>query len=155
MTSVSILVDVSNIYHGVMKKWGTGAKLDYSALISFCSEWGTIVNKTIYAARIDANMGFINGLQARGWVARTRLPKRRDDGTIRCDLDVDIAVDIVTSTSDLVIVCSADGDLAPAVMKRKCYVIGCNISRDLCRCAKAVFEIPPSLLEAKDHVLRT
>ena len=74
----------------------------------------------------------------------------------KADWDVGIAIDMVTTVEgnsiDMMIICTADGDMTPAVewvisKGINVIILACGISRDLKNTATKFIEIPESFLE--------
>lgn len=154
---VFVAVDVSNIYYCAKMKFG-GRKINYRKVLSVCSEHGDVIQATAYAAQIDNQASkFFECLQIYGFDLRIKVPKEYGTGDQikrKADHDVTIAMDMVRFAPrvETMILCTADGDLIPAVefvknLGCKVIVIGCGVSNDLRNIADRTIEIGPSLLE--------
>jgi uncharacterized LabA/DUF88 family protein len=162
---VGIFVDVCNLYYCLQKKY-KNRKLDYGKYLEFLQTLGKTVHAIAYGAHVNNEAKpFIIKLKKLGYVPKFKTPKkiRTDTGEIfhKADWDVGMVVDIVDLLDDLdvVVLGTADGDLAPLVewVKRhnKTVVIfGCRISSDLKACADVCIEIPASLLETRNETVK-
>jgi uncharacterized LabA/DUF88 family protein len=156
---VHVYADVSNLYHCIGLKW-RGRKLDYQALMNFVAKrWARPTRAYAYGAQMEHEAaGFIHCLKKSGWTPKYKVLKRHDRNgqpRVKVGWDVGIAIDMVQSVAeaDLLVLCSADGGMAPAVQYVReegvdVIVVACGISRDLKKVTTCI-EIPESLLEAK------
>ena len=156
MTTVAIVVDVSNLYYCVKKEYEK--KVDYKAFKEYVSGFGDIKKCVAFGAqRKEEAAGFIQALQHFGFECRFKSPKEyMTDGVVKrkADWDVSIALELIELARevDLIVLGCADGDLSPAVLEvqkmgKRVLVIGTGISSDLRDITDCV-EIPPSMLES-------
>ena len=161
MKRIGIFADVSNLYYCIRKKY-RGKKLDYRKYYEFIVDFGEISQAIAYGAQIgNEAAGFIHALKAIGFQAKYKVPKQyyEDNKTRRkADWDVGITIDVVNMAErlDIIVLGSADGDLAPLVdwCRQKgidVIVIACGISRELKDTANEYIEIPESLLEIQNE----
>lgn len=153
---VGVFCDISNLYYCINKKFFK-RKLDYEAYLKYCKDLGEVQHAIAYGAQMENEArGFIHCLRRIGFEPKYKAPKDYHNNTNfkrKADWDVGIAIDIVRYIDrvDLIILGSADGDMAPAVEWAKergveVIVLACGISRELKDITKYV-EIPESMLE--------
>ena len=153
MKKAGVFLDVSNLYYCLQKKYNR--KLDYAKYLAYIADLYEPSNVFAYVAlRGNQNLGFIHALEKLGMTIRSREVKEFGDGKRKCDLDVEIVLDMVNTAPkmDVCVLGTADGDLAPAVnwltgRSVDTIVMGCGISADLKNVARSVIEIPHTLLE--------
>jgi len=164
MKKTGIFVDVSNIFYCV-KNNINNRRVDYLELYEYCEDFGDIQTAIAYGSQIDNDSktnSFKAFLSRSGYIVKyeTIVGKKGDDGQLkyRGDQDVKIAIDMVTIPNlDLVILVSADGDLAPALAHLSSrgvdtMVIGQGISNKLKEAARHWIEIGEDLLETPTNV---
>lgn len=158
MKRVGLFLDVSNLYYCLGLKYKR--KLNYAAYRTFCNDFGDIVQAIAYGAQIDNEAAnFIRRLKELTFTTKYKPPKVFKSGEKKADWDVGITIDMVQSSDrlDLIVLGSADSDLAPAVEWAKnkgitVIVLACGISKELKEVATKWIEIPESLLESKRDV---
>lgn len=154
---ILIIADVSNLYYCVRKRFGK--KLDYSRLLDVARNGHEVVEAFAYGAELDgAAIHFKKALEHIGFTPKYKEAKVfHKPGTDRqdrkADWDVGMAMDIVRFLDqvDIVILCSADGDLAPCVeyikeQGKECVILACGISHELKNCATHWIEIDEEML---------
>lgn len=149
---------MSNLYYCIKKKF-KGRKLNYDKLMDYLEGYGKIEMAKAYGAQMDNEAeAFIERLEDAGFETIYQTPRvyRVKNGKERrkADWDVTIAMEMldVAASVDLIILCTADGDLKPAVERVQSLgtdviVLACAISRDLRDAAFKDIEIPESLLQ--------
>lgn len=165
MKRLGIFVDVSNLYYCISKKFDK-RKLDYRKYYKFIADLGEVQQAIAYGCQMhgEAN-GFLNCLKKIGFTTKYKATKtfHNSDGLRhKADQDVQIAIDIVNMlpAMDMIILGSADGDLAPAVEWARMHgvdvvILASGISRDLKEVATKFIEIPESLLEDRREITKT
>lgn len=148
-----MIVDVSNLYYTVKKRFGDSARLNYERFLSRLQGLTDIQRAIAYGSDMNhAASGFKAVLHRLGFETKYKAPKifGQEDGkeTRKADWDVGMAMDVVRNLDrfDLVILLTADGDLAPCVeyikeQGKKCWVFGCGISRELKTACDQWYEI--------------
>lgn len=156
MKRVGLFADVSNLYYTVKNKHGK--KVSYKRLYEYMADLGKVTVAKAYVPAIGKQAdNFLSALREAKWDVTVKVPKtyRNADGSIRrkCDLDVNICMDVVGNIGsfDLLVLCTADGDLLPLVQHvravgKQVLVFGCGISNELAKSGRCA-EIPESLLE--------
>ncbi len=112
MQTVSIFVDVQNIYYTT--KQAFGRNFDYNKFWSFATKNRKVVNAFAYAiSRPDEKQKqFQNILRGIGFQIKLKPFIQRFDGSAKGDWDVGITLDIIENAakSDVIILLSGDGD---------------------------------------------
>jgi uncharacterized LabA/DUF88 family protein len=112
METVSILVDVQNVYYTT--KQAHGKNFDYNKFWVRATKNRTVVNAVAYAIdREDQKQKqFQNILKAIGFDVKLKPFIQRSDGSAKGDWDVGIALDAMeySELSDTVVLVSGDGD---------------------------------------------
>ena len=152
---IGIFMDVSNLYYSIKRSFGN-SKLDYGKFLEYFKAVGDITKAVAYGAQIGSQANaFIRKIEKQGFETKYKQPKTFADKK-KADWDVGIAIDIVRclDTLDIVVLGSADSDLAPLVEYardhgRDVIVMASGISGDLKEVATESIEIYESLLETK------
>jgi uncharacterized LabA/DUF88 family protein len=112
MQTVSIFVDVQNIYYTT--KQAFGRNFDYNKFWSFATKNRKVINAFAYAiSRADEKQKqFQNILRGIGFQIKLKPFIQRFDGSAKGDWDVGITLDIIENAakSDVIILLSGDGD---------------------------------------------
>ncbi|WP_170066832.1 LabA-like NYN domain-containing protein [Vibrio gangliei] len=123
MPTVSILVDVQNIYYTTRDQYHR--HFDYNAFWAQVMQGRTLVQANAYAiARSDEKQKqFHNILRGIGFEVKLKPYIQRHDGSAKGDWDVGIALDAIelAETSDVIVIASGDGDfelLAKRIQQR-------------------------------------
>lgn len=161
MKRIGVFVDVSNLYYCIGKKFDK-RKLDYKKYLEFVKDFGQIVKSVAYGSQANNEaVGFITCLEHTGYQTKFKTVKREGEYRRNVDWDVGISMDIVNMIErlDIVILGTADGDLAPLVKWATdkgvdVIVLACGVSRELRNVASQVIEIPESLLETPEDAPR-
>lgn len=161
MKRVFISVDVSNLYYSAQAKFN-GAKVDYCKLFKFAESFGSVDRAIAYGAAMGTEAdSFKKALVRCGFQPKYKEPKTytQPDGTEyrKADWDVGIAIDAVrlVDSYDVLILCSADGDMTPCVeflqwRGKTVIVVGCGISYELRTKADDFLEIPDDFLNSTE-----
>lgn len=112
METVSILVDVQNVYYTTKHTYGRN--FDYNKFWAKVTKDRTVVKASAYAIdRGDEKQRqFQNILKAIGFEVKLKPYIQRSDGSAKGDWDVGIALDAMeyAALSDTVVLVSGDGD---------------------------------------------
>lgn len=112
MKTVSILVDVQNVYYTTKQAYGRN--FDYNKFWAHATKDRTLVKAVAYAIdRGDEKQRqFQNILKAIGFEVKLKPFIQRSDGSAKGDWDVGIALDAMeyAELSDTVVLVSGDGD---------------------------------------------
>ena len=112
METVSILVDVQNVYYTTKQAYGRN--FDYNKFWARATKNRKVVKAVAYA--IDSNnekqRQFQNILRAIGFEVKLKPYIQRSDGSAKGDWDVGIALDAMeyAELSDTIVLVSGDGD---------------------------------------------
>lgn len=161
---VLVVVDISNIFYCVKKKFND--KIDYGKLLDEVVRDNESLHRAIaYGAQIDNDAAnFVNFLNQVGFETKykepkvvSRIPDPRDPTRMKeirkADWDVGMTMDVVKILDqvDVVVFCTADGDMAPCVeyvqsRGKEARVLGCTLSYELKAVCHNCQEIQPHLL---------
>lgn len=112
MQSVSILVDVQNVYYTTRQTYGR--HFDYNKFWAQATKGRKVVNATAYATdrKDEKQQQFQNILKAIGFEVKLKPYIQRADGSAKGDWDVGIALDAIeyAEDSDVIVLLSGDGD---------------------------------------------
>ena len=121
MKTVSIFVDVQNIYYTTKQKYG--CNFDYNKFWAIATKDRQVVTAKAYAiSRGDKKQTeFQNILRAIGFEVRLKPFISRSDGSAKGDWDVGITIDVMeyAQQSDIVVLASGDGDFDLLLKKIK------------------------------------
>jgi len=153
MKRIGVFCDVSNLYYCIGNRFN-GKKLDYKGFLNFIKDLGEIQQAVAYGSQMrNEAHPFIKALKSVGFVTKFKKPKEFANGR-KSDWDVGIAVDMISMMGalDMVILGSADSDMAPAVayiMNKgiKVLVFACGVSRELHETGAEIIEVTESMLE--------
>lgn len=116
---VAIFIDGSNLFYAALQ---LGIEIDYSKLLNSLADGARVLRAFFYTG-IDPNnekqKGFLLWMRHHGFRVVTKDLVQHVDGSRKANLDVEIAVDMMTLADayDTAILVSGDGDLAYAVNK--------------------------------------
>lgn len=158
MNRVLAIIDVSNLYYTIIKKFGSKKKLDYRKLRDYCSKRGHLYRAICYASEMDGKgEEFFGCLKSMGFEIKTKEVKTYVNAGVtrqKANCDIEMVVDIIRCCNhyDELILVSSDGDMLPVVkycQERgiKVHAIGCSISNGLRELSDSSQEIGSSLLE--------
>ncbi|CAA9566942.1 MAG: hypothetical protein AVDCRST_MAG88-1984 [uncultured Thermomicrobiales bacterium] len=114
---VSIFFDMSNLYFAAKDM---GIRIDYARLLDFLVGDRRLQRAYAYlgVAQDDENShSFITWLSRNGFRVRTKMLRRYEDGTTKANLDMELAIDLLTQAPhlDVAIIVSGDGDFVSLV----------------------------------------
>lgn len=114
---VGVFVDVQNLYMCVKSVFGH-AKINYKALRDFLTRDGALVKMvafTCYDPENRSQVDFMHALALMGYRIVAKPLKRMPDGNVKASMDMEMALEILTSANylDELIVVTGDGDFAP------------------------------------------
>lgn len=114
---VSIYFDMSNLYFAAKDM---GIRIDYARLLDFLVGDRRLQRAYAYlgVAPDDENShSFITWLSRNGFRVRTKVLRRYEDGTTKANLDMELAIDLLTQAPhiDVAIIVSGDGDFVSLV----------------------------------------
>src|SRR6266542_2062211 len=114
---VSIFFDMSNLYFAAKDM---GIRIDYARLLEFLVGDRRLQCAYAYlgvAPDDETSHSFITWLSRNGFRVRTKLLRRYDDGTTGANLDMELAIDLLTQAPhlDVAILVSGAGDFVGLV----------------------------------------
>ncbi len=109
---VAVFFDMSNLYFVARD---LGVRIDYSRLLEFLVAGRRLVCAYAYvtlASEESSAVPFLTWLRRNGFRVVTRTLRRAGDGTLRGDLDLELAVDVLLQAPhvDVVVLVTGDGD---------------------------------------------
>ncbi len=109
---VAVFFDMSNLYFIARD---LGVRIDYSRLLEFLVAGRRLVCAYAYvmlASEESSAVPFLTWLRRNGFRVVTRTLRRAGDGTLRGDLDLELAVDVMLQAPhvDVVVLVTGDGD---------------------------------------------
>jgi uncharacterized LabA/DUF88 family protein len=113
---VGIFFDMSNLYFAARDM---GIRIDYARLLDFLVNHRRLHRAYAYigVGPDDESHGFITWLSRNGFRVKTKPLRRYEDGTTKANLDMELAIDLLTQAQhlDVAIIVSGDGDFARLV----------------------------------------
>lgn len=114
---VAIFIDGSNLFYAAMQ---LGIEIDYSKLLCYLTRGSRLLRAFFYTGidRInEKQQGFLLWMRRNGYRVVTKDLIQLPDGSKKANLDVEIAVDMMTLADyyDTAVLVSGDGDLAYVV----------------------------------------
>ncbi|HET8627824.1 MAG TPA: NYN domain-containing protein [Thermomicrobiales bacterium] len=114
---VAIFFDMSNLYFAAKDM---GIRIDYARLLDFLVGDRRLQRAYAYigVSPDDENShSFITWLSRNGFRVRTKVLRRYEDGTTKANLDMELAIDLLTQARyiDVAIIVSGDGDFVSLV----------------------------------------
>ena len=113
---VGIFFDMSNLYFAARDM---GIRIDYARLLEFLVDGRRLHRAYAYlgVGPDDESHGFITWLSRNGFRVKTKPLRRYEDGTTKANLDMELAIDLLTQAQHLevAIIVSGDGDFARLV----------------------------------------
>jgi uncharacterized LabA/DUF88 family protein len=116
---VGVFIDVQNIYMCVKSVFGH-TKINYKVLRDFLTRDGALVKMvafTCYDPENRSQVDFMHALAMMGYRVVAKPLKRLPDGDIKASMDMEMALEILTSAPylDEIVLVTGDGDFAPMV----------------------------------------
>lgn len=158
MQTVSILVDVQNVYYTTKQIHHCG--FDYNYFWSKATAGRQVVNASAYSIeRSDEKQKqFQNILRAIGFEVKLKPYIQRADGSAKGDWDVGITLDAMdyAEFSDVIVLVSGDGDFSLLVdrMKRK-YGVTVEVYGVAKLTARSLINVATSFIPIQDQFLMT
>jgi uncharacterized LabA/DUF88 family protein len=111
-----MLIDGANLHHGARD---LGIEIDYVKLRSYLAENVAAIESRIYLAHNPNSDGFYHYLETLSYIVKIKQIIRQGDGSVKGNVDVNLAVDMIAEGSQYktVFLVSGDGDFLPAVKK--------------------------------------
>jgi len=114
---IVIFIDGSNLFYGALE---LGIEIDYLKLLCYLTDGSPLLRCLFYTGVDPTNekqQGFLHWMRRHGYRVISKDIIQLPDGSKKGNLDVEIAVDMVTLAEyyDTAILVSGDGDLAYAV----------------------------------------
>lgn len=117
---VGIFIDIQNVYYGALDNFK--GKIDFRKLTDAMVRGRKQVALNAYLINSDNdNSNFISFMKQIGYKIISKELKKRIDGSAKGNLDIEIAIDIITEKDklDTVVLVSGDGDFVALVERLK------------------------------------
>ncbi len=119
---IGVFVDVQNLYHTTKTLW-PGTKVNYRALRDFIlaqaphPRWVTFHAFTAINPDWKSQEQFLWALSQMGYRVITKPIRRMSDGSIKGDMDLDLALEVMYMAPHLneIVLVTGDGDFVPLV----------------------------------------
>lgn len=141
---VAVLIDVQNMFYSAKHQYNR--KIDFAKLLGFIVNGRTMIRAIAYviqAGEVDQS-GFISFLKLNGFEVKAKELKQKQDGSLKGDWDMGIAIDsmMLANRVDVVALVTGDGDFAQLVatlnaqgVRVEVYGFPMNTSEELKRTA--------------------
>ena len=149
--------DLSDLYHRVNRRFGR--KLNFSSVLESFKSLGEVVTAHAYGIQIGHEASsFVSCLNRLGFVTHFKRPEiiRLGDHEIkRANWELQIGLDVVQAFIpglDVVILGTGSARMLPLVeyirdCKKRCYVFGVGIEKELKRSVDVIIEVTQDFLE--------
>ena len=121
---VAAFVDYHNTLHALRR---IGRQIDLVALRDYLAEGRHLVEVFLYIAihphpdRQAADQATLHRLRQHGFLVRTRTGQLLPNGRLKCDLDLEMALDVqdfvARARPDIVVLVTGDGDFTPLAQR--------------------------------------
>lgn len=121
---VAAFVDYHNTLHALRR---IGRQIDLGALRDYLAEGRHLVEVFLYIAihphpdRQAADQATLHRLRQHGFLVRTRTGQLLPNGRLKCDLDLEMALDVqdfvARARPDIVVLVTGDGDFTPLAQR--------------------------------------
>jgi len=154
--TVGVFLDVANLSGAARRLFDRA--INFAALLSLLKDGRRLAEARAYVIdKGSSGFGaFATALRKSGFKVLSKRPKTFDDGTMKADWDVGIAVEVLMSRDklDVVVLGSGDGDFLPLVNALKQQGVSVEIAAfreraasELLRIAARVFALDETVLE--------
>lgn len=154
---IGIFLDIQNVYYGALDNFKS--KIDFRKLTESIVKGRHLVVANAYLINSDIdNTNFVNFMKQMKYNIVSKDLKKRSDGSAKGNLDIEMAIDIITESDrlDTVVLVSGDGDFVALVEHLKRQNIQVEVysfsniknitSQELKNVASKFFEIDESYL---------
>ncbi len=130
---VAIFLDFHNLFSAVRDIGGT---LDVLRLRNYLCEGRQLVEAFLYIGtrptHIEGDQHFQRQLRLQNFIVRTKLARFRDDGSLKCDFDAEMAVDVMEfvrkARPNIVVLGSGDGDFSFVAQRLRLHGIRVEVA---------------------------
>jgi uncharacterized LabA/DUF88 family protein len=114
----ALFIDFHNLEGSLRNE---GWQVDILALRDYLSEGRKLIETFVYIGfnpnNPEEDKNYHSKLRTKGFVVRSKEAKEKPDGRLKCDLDIELTLDIVEYVTnvrpDIVIIITGDGDFVP------------------------------------------
>jgi uncharacterized LabA/DUF88 family protein len=150
---VAVFFDMSNLYFAARD---LGIRVDYTKLLEFLAAGRRLHRAYAYVAVAPEDstaIPFLTWLRRNGFRVVTKAIKRFSDGTIKGDLDMELAVDLLTQAPyiDVAVIVSGDGDFTYLVDRAQRLGIRVEIASTPRNTAIELLEIADRFIDLEAH----
>jgi uncharacterized LabA/DUF88 family protein len=157
---VAIFIDGANLFYAIQE---LGIRIDYTKLLALLVGKDTLFRAVYYTgaeAADEKQRGFFLWLRHHGFRVVSKPVLQRPDGSKKANLDVEMAMDIVSLAGqyDTVVLVSGDGDLACALHQVSAQSARVEVVSLRSMTSEALIDVADSyvnLEEIKDKVCKT
>jgi uncharacterized LabA/DUF88 family protein len=113
---IGIFIDVQNVYYGALDNFK--GKIDFKKLTESIVKGRKLIVSNAYLVKSENdNSNFVSFMEKIGYKIISKDLKRRSDGSAKGNLDIEMAIDIITEKDhlDTVVLVSGDGDFVALV----------------------------------------
>jgi uncharacterized LabA/DUF88 family protein len=151
---VAVFFDMSNLYFAARD---LGIRIDYTRLLDFLLNGRRLHRAYAYMAVASDDAGaipFLTWLRRNGFRVITKPLKRFSDGTTKGDLDMELAVDLLTQVQyiDVAVVVSGDGDFTYLVDRVQRLGLRVEIASTPRYTAIELMEIADKFIDLEAHL---
>jgi uncharacterized LabA/DUF88 family protein len=121
---VAVFIDYHNTLHALRR---AGQQIDLAALRDYLAEGRHLVEAFLYIAthplpeQQEADQATLHRLRQHGFLIRTRMGQLLPNGRLKCDFDLEMALDVQTFVAhtrpDIVVLVTGDGDFTPLAQR--------------------------------------
>lgn len=150
---VGVFFDMSNLYFAARD---LGIRVDYTKLLEFLTAGRRLHRAYAYVAvspEDSTAVPFLTWLRRNGFRVVTKAIKRFSDGSIKGDLDMELAVDLLTQAPyiDVAVIVSGDGDFTYLVDRAQRLGIRVEIASTPRNTAIELLEIADCFIDLESH----
>ena len=121
---IALFVDYHNTLHALRR---AGRQIDLAALKDYLADGRHLLEAFLYIAshpapeRQEADRASLQRLRESGFLVRTRTGQLLPDGRLKCDFDLEMALDVqdfaARTRPDIVVLVTGDGDFTPLAQR--------------------------------------
>ena len=120
LETLAIFIDYHNLEGSLRNE---GLQIDLLSLQDYLAKGRKLIETFVYIGfnpnNLQEDKNFHRFLKINGFIVRTKTARVKPDGSLKCDLDIELTLDIVdyvtTVRPEIVILITGDGDFVPLV----------------------------------------
>lgn len=151
-----ILIDTTNLFRSIKKKFGFDKKLNYDKYIKVIQEKYGEHNIIAYISKQEESKRFVEYLEFLGVKCRQKRPFIKETESSKSsfiDFCVELTLDAIQSKDDTIIIGSSDSRLLPLIKHlsdKKVVIYAVNIPKIFNSVATEIMEIEEELMNEND-----